>query len=563
MRHKIADMTKPELVFLHIPKAAGTSQHRSFRQYYGASNIFWFGEDCSPDIRNYPTQLVGKRLLVGGHKPLSFYPDNFDPLYCAVLRDPVERAISLFGYYTRPELARSEQGRRRREEILSRRRREGLDPDSMLQSIRASWQFRQEVSNAQCAYITKSGANFRSALKSLQSHDFVLGTMDEYLRFHEFLGQTLDWPEETPRALNRSRGGYAEKYLEDGELVDLLREINEQDFKLLDFVRGQHNGLYINLLNTEARQKRLGNLPMKPWLNRRLGMGWRDAAAQLWPARTAGDSSLPWPLATAMVAERSKLLYMPIPGPATPFVKRFMLDCAKLEHADAALDLGLGGVLAAFETGLMLDDHEAAFTKSLRQSDEYCKFSVINEPVTRLVSNYAAAFVTNREELPQRPGLAALVNLIAEVRGSDGAAIERGISFREFVSAIVQRDPKQQHPLWIPQYLYLKGMGEYDKLYREDQVQVIARDMSSFTGVTLEVPSAAPVAGCAPAMAGEGVITSGKYADTLSTELPVDPDEWRSQLVDERLCAQIVSYYAQDCRLYNDTGDSAKEGMLK
>jgi len=71
------------------------------------------------------------------------------------------------------------------------------------------------------------------------------------------------------------------------------------------------------------------------------------------------------------------------------------------------------------------------------------------------------------------------------------------------------------------------------------------------------------VAGCAPAMAGEGVITSGKYADTLSTELPVDPDEWRSQLVDERLCAQIVSYYAQDCRLYNDTGDSAKEGMLK
>ena len=234
-----------------------------------------------------------------------------------------------------------------------------------------------------------------------------------------------------------------------------------------------------------------------------------------------------------------------------------------MEHANAALDLGLGGVLAMFETGLMLDDHDIAFTKSLRQSNEYRKFSVINEPVTRLVSAYATAFVVNREKLSQRSRVAALVRMVADIRGSNGAAIERGISFREFVSAIIQCAPERQHSLWIPQYLYLKGIGAYDKLYREDQLHDIARDMSSFCGVTLEVPAAAPVAGCAPATAGDGVISSGKYADTLSTELPADPDKWRSQLVDERLCSQIVSYYAQDCRLYNDTVNSAQEGMLR
>jgi hypothetical protein len=33
-------MTRPELVFLHIPKTAGTSQLNAFSQYYGAGNVF-------------------------------------------------------------------------------------------------------------------------------------------------------------------------------------------------------------------------------------------------------------------------------------------------------------------------------------------------------------------------------------------------------------------------------------------------------------------------------------------------------------------------------------------
>ncbi|MGL4564991.1 MAG: hypothetical protein ACRCVD_06840, partial [Halioglobus sp.] len=88
-------MSRPELVFLHIPKTAGTSQLNAFSQYYGAGNVFWIGKDCAPDICRYPRAQVGKRFVVGGHKRLSFYPSHLDPLYCALLRDPVERAMRI------------------------------------------------------------------------------------------------------------------------------------------------------------------------------------------------------------------------------------------------------------------------------------------------------------------------------------------------------------------------------------------------------------------------------------------------------------------------------------
>ena len=82
-------MTRPELVFLLIPKAAGTSQQNAFALHYGSENIFWIGKDCRPNIWHYPRAQVGERYVVGGHKRLSFYPRGLDSLYCAILRDPV------------------------------------------------------------------------------------------------------------------------------------------------------------------------------------------------------------------------------------------------------------------------------------------------------------------------------------------------------------------------------------------------------------------------------------------------------------------------------------------
>ena len=323
-------MTSPELIFLHIPKAAGTSQHRSFRQYYGPENVFWIGEDCPGDVRRYPAKLVADRLLVGGHKPLSFYPSHFDPLFCAVLRDPVERAISLFSYYTQPGLARAEEGRIRRAAILERMKKNGMDPDSMLNSIRRCRSFRHEISNMQCRYISESSADFAKVRDSLERHDFVLGTIGTYDAFHRELGNLLEWPDEQPGALNRSKANYASAYLADEELVALVRELNEEDEKLLHYVTQQHAGLYINFRDRDARVERLSGLPLKPWMSRPSQADWEATARAFWPARE--EKRLAWPLEQVVVSEPARLLYGAIPGPANTVVQRLMLGTSGVKH---------------------------------------------------------------------------------------------------------------------------------------------------------------------------------------------------------------------------------------
>lgn len=548
----------PELVFLHIPKTAGTSQHRSFRQYYGRENVFWIGDDCSADVRKYPADQISGRLLVGGHKPLSFYPKRFDPLFCAVLRDPVERAISLFVYYTQPHLALSEGGRQVRESILERLQKKGMDPHSMINSIRNCRSFRREISNMQCTYISSSHSNFEGALKSLQGHDFILGTLNDYERFHRRLGDLLDWPEGKPGALNRSKGNYAGAYLRDEQLVALLREHNREDYKLLEFVTHEHDGLFVNLRNPAQRQQRLRSLPLDPWISKSAKLGWENIGRQLWPLR--GGDNLPWPQDKILVSEAHRLLYMAIPGPVNAVVYRLMLDCSSIEHQDAARGLGLGRVLTRFETGLMLSDRSAAQAEAILGDSEYFKFACVREPVDRLVGVYVQKFVLNRRQLLGEPRLAAL---IAGVQGGgDTANVDEGISFREFVTTILHQEPQQQHWLWAPQYLYLQGLRGYDKLYRSDQLELLRDDLKKFRGlsVTIPKPALSPVA--APRLAGQDAVTPAKFADCRPPELSPEPSEWRDQLVDRALCEQILQYYAQDRDLYNSAADISHRGGL-
>jgi hypothetical protein len=93
------------------------------------------------------------------------------------------------------------------------------------------------------------------------------------------------------------------------------------------------------------------------------------------------------------------------------------------------------------------------------------------------------------------------------------------------------------------------------ELYREDQLDLLASDLSAFTGVQLEVPAAIPLPDTVPPLAGGGVVLSAVYADTLPADLPDDPAQWRPHLVDEQLREDILAYYAQDCELYNQLAD--------
>ncbi len=547
-----------ELAFLHIPKTGGTSLHRALIRYYGEQALFWFGKDCPADIRSFPRDLRG-RPVAGGHKPLRFYPATLDPLYCAVLREPVSRAVSLFAYYTQPELAETPRERQTREEHLARLRRRGMDPDSISRSIRHCRAFRRELSNFQCAYLSRGKLSrfrpdFEGVLQSLAGRDVLVGTVADYSAFHRALGELLGWPPEAPEVSNRSRENYQAAYLRDPELVALVRELNREDEKLLDFVEREHRGLWLQLRDPGRRRQRLRDLPLKPWLRGGADWDWEAAGRRLWP--DSRPSRLPWPLWTLLVGREQRLLYPPIPGPTDAWVHRQMLSLCDIPHREAVDDLGMGRVLARFNTGLLLRDYSVDEAKAIIADPRYFKFAVIQEPVRRLEDVYLEWFVGRRLELDRWPQLA---NLVAAVQGMNGPDLERGISFRQFVGAAVEQPPLKRYVLWLGQHLFLRGVEAYDRLYRPDQMEHLHADLMAHTGRSLpmvQLPGQG-TGGCTDPQGGDTGGDSGSDADCLPVELQAQSPRGRPDLVDLDLRARILEYYREDAELYNGIHDNS------
>ena len=538
-------MISPELIFLHIPKAAGTSQRSAFQKYYGTDKVFWIGRDCPPNIRRYPAKQVGERFIVGGHKLLSFYPRHLDPLYCAILRDPVERAISLFGYYTRPDLARLAPDQKTRANVLEKMRNKGIDPDSMLISIQNCRSFRQEISNFQCKYLSLGASTFEQVRKSLQDLDHVIGTTHSHDQFHRQMGALLGWPEEPPVKVNRSQDNYSAPFLKDEELVALIRELNKEDQQLTEWVETEHRGLWLNFKDAAERRRRLRDLPLAP-VKPKVSERSLEQVRDLWPLR--GPAKLKWPLSRMMVAEPYRLIYMPTPGAADPMVKRMMLELSSIPHWQEMLGLGIDRVAERYATGLMLDDRSQAEISSIAESHDYFRFTILYEPLARLIDTYQKRFVQMRRYLPQWPHLRKLA---ADAQGLADPDCELGISFRQFVEACVSE--RYNSRLLYTQTRFLPWPASYDRFYRPDQLPVLAKDLARLRGISVDLPEISVNTIPLPPVA------QADYADTPAGQLPKDAAQWREKLVDEALLKMIKDFYARDFRLYNRTVDDTEE----
>jgi len=92
------------LLFLHIPKTAGTTLNYIIRQNYHASEIFALGENTQASIREFVALDEANRhkiRLLQGHMAYGLHSYMAPPTtYFTILRDPVERIISYY-YFVR------------------------------------------------------------------------------------------------------------------------------------------------------------------------------------------------------------------------------------------------------------------------------------------------------------------------------------------------------------------------------------------------------------------------------------------------------------------------------
>jgi hypothetical protein len=234
---------KPKLIFLHIPKAAGTSFRAMVWDLSEPEERFWYGMDTNPNVTDYSEDILEGKRFIGGHKGIKFYPADTQNLYCSLLRDPVARVKSLFSYYTRPEGAVDERSFNRRNKQLQRWLELGIDPSSIVNSLNNCQPFRNEVENHQCAYLSREGRSFEGALETIEQNNFILGVSDKISLLTDQLSNMFGWPELNTVRGNVTRAGGHDGILEEDGAEELIRELCQEDQKLYNYVAGEHKGL--------------------------------------------------------------------------------------------------------------------------------------------------------------------------------------------------------------------------------------------------------------------------------------------------------------------------------
>jgi len=243
------------LVYLHIPKVAGTSHRQYLEQVYGEEAMFWYGLDS--EAAKFSQRELDSARIVGGHRPLKFYPKSYRALYTTLLRDPVERAVSLFNYRSAQPRAGAPEWKKQREAEVEHWRSKGVDPSSMIRSIEKCPKFRRELQNYHCYYLSRHGATFAGVRKTLQEENMIIGLTEQFQQFNDFLRTEFLYPWENKQKANAGKSGYSAEVLAEPGLVELIRSLNKEDQRLYDFVRFEHHGLYVGVEDFASVKKQL------------------------------------------------------------------------------------------------------------------------------------------------------------------------------------------------------------------------------------------------------------------------------------------------------------------
>ena len=231
-----------QLVYLHIPKSGGTSQRLAFYDVYGEEKVFWHGINSAPRENHYGSPQFQDFTVVGGHQPLSYYPDDQKPLYLSVVREPISRAISLYSYYCKPAFAEPHFVEPRKN-VFNTWQKRGMDSDSLLNSLQNCPEFLREVQNYQCRYLSRYEYTFDGVLKTIDEIDIILADVDSTAQMNERLSSLLEWGPFRERRANSSLEDTHQFILQEPGVKETLTNLLDQDQLLYEYIAEKHQGI--------------------------------------------------------------------------------------------------------------------------------------------------------------------------------------------------------------------------------------------------------------------------------------------------------------------------------
>lgn len=256
-----------------------------------------------------------------------------------------------------------------------------------------------------------------------------------------------------------------------------------------------------------------------------------------------------WPAAQVFAVESVRVLYQPIAKCACTSLKRLMVDLSDIPARAAVLAGDVHHLTDTGGTGLILFDRTPAEVARVVAAPGWFRFAVVRGPFDRLVSAYIDKFVVNRHKPFFREVLEPLWLAAQGVDDARAVDFDRGISFRECVSAVTRLPRAGLDAHLRPQVDYLDAVG-LDRLYAMEDLDLLAADLARHCGRAVDLPHANRT------RARERPRLSG-LADVPGCDL--DETALRSDsagFYDAALLAEVAQLYAADITLHRLAADA-------
>lgn len=265
------------LLFLHIPKAAGTSLAQVVTRQFQSQSIFKITHPRRNSVRRLknmmPDERAGIRLLMG-HMPFGYHELLRGPqCYVTMLRDPVERVISYFYYVLQtPDHYLFKH-------VLSN----GLDLKGFLES-----ELTNELDNGQTRFISGIGDGSNTpfggchrrhldmAKRNIQEWFAVAGVAELFSETVLAMGLVLGWKQLFYRKSNVTKRRVGKAGV-DAATLQIIEQQNRLDIELYRWARSRFE---VGIRNQPAFRSL--NLIYKT-LNKPYGK-LQPIARKLWPA---------------------------------------------------------------------------------------------------------------------------------------------------------------------------------------------------------------------------------------------------------------------------------------
>jgi hypothetical protein len=220
-----------KIIFIHIPKASGSSARKFFEDAFGKENVAWLGSQFVKDDLNVPNNpAFDKYKVIGGHFSFSLAQNIAgSKVYISVYRDTLSRAISLYRFIQRNP--------------KHHLHKESLDY-SMTEMIAKCPSFKAQVSNLQAKFLsdlevaTQPFVKVEDVLNTIHTERFYICNIRNVAdMFHEF---AKDYAIARPVGYGRENASKTatlrDELWDRPDVIQKLKSINSVDIELCSYL---------------------------------------------------------------------------------------------------------------------------------------------------------------------------------------------------------------------------------------------------------------------------------------------------------------------------------------